>query len=209
MTGSTFAPMRSNPNDMSPRWWRPAAFMLFCAVLVLMTACVPGGGEDPEDVAAFAATTTLPDDATPRGAVWRCGEVKQAVYRSVAALSALAAEISSPSEENETPDDDPESLIDSSDLHEAVQAAARGLSSEDQAALNAACELTGQHDAALELWADGNRGDACDVWRPAHQSAQRVAFDINLLHPLSSELWVAATGSVAEGHGRCIAERAN
>lgn len=93
----------------------------------------------------------------------------------------------------------------------AVDAARSGFSAADETALNAACQLYGQHEAALELWNDGNLGDACDVWIPAAeaaQSASRVVV-IDDIHPMVSRFWVGATGSVAEGWGRCIAERAN
>ena len=96
-------------------------------------------------------------------------------------------------------------------LRVAVEAAESGFNANDEKALNAACELYGQHEAALELWAAGNTGDACDVWVPAKAAADQTAdtLDIAAVHPLVSKFWVGATGGIAEGHGRCIAERAN
>ena len=188
--------------------------------MLFTAACVPGGGGGEADAQldeqlAFATTTTI-DEPARMQSNWRCGEVKQAVYTSIATLARYAASlqqgtIATSSADAETPDDDPLAEVSPLELRDALSAAAYGFTNDDQRALDAACELYGQHDAALELWEFGERGDACDVWRPAYTSAQeqRSAFNINTLHPLSSQLWVSATGSVAEGHGRCIAERAN
>ena len=91
------------------------------------------------------------------------------------------------------------------------EATLSGFTSADQLALNASCEFYGQHQAALELWAAGNRGDACDVWVPAKQRAEakEQEIDVSVLHPITSKFWVGATGSISEGFGKCIAERAN
>ena len=129
---------------------------------------------------------------------------KKPSTRTVAIMSVFASNLDAPPVAPS-----PNDAWAAEDLREAMRASAQGFTSSDQRALNAACELFGQHDAALELWAQTERGDACDVWRPAHASAERVAIDIGVLHPLSSHMWVSATGAVAEGHGRCIAERAN
>ena len=100
---------------------------------------------------------------------------------------------------------------DDAELVMSVRAARSGFGPADQDALDASCELYGQHEAALELWATGNRGDACDVWAPAKASSDtaRQAIDVTSLHPLVSKFWLGATGAISEGSGRCIAERAN
>ena len=179
------------------------------AASVLAYGCGIGGQETAETVPAFATTTTAPEVISVVGATggvgeWRCGEVKEALYRTVAILSAFANDLDAPPAEPASND-----VWSSEDLRDSLRSSAQGFTASDQSALNAACELFGQHDAALELWGQSERGDACDVWRPAHESSAAVVFDISVLHPLSSHMWVSATGAVAEGHGRCIAERAN
>lgn len=181
------------------------AFLTALAAALLASACIPGGGESDETIPEYATTTTTAEEEqTAAAPQWRCGEVKEALYRSVAILSSFAGDLEAPPAVPTAAD-----LWTGEDLRAALRAAANGFTASDQAALNAACELYGQHDAALELWSQADRGDACDVWRPAHASAGRVSFDVGSLHPLSSQMWISATGAVSEGHGRCIAERAN
>ena len=74
--------------------------------------------------------------------------------------------------------------------------------------LEACTAVTG---AALELWAANDHDDACDVWEPAkrHADVEAQRIEIADLHPIVSKFCVGATGSVSEGHGRCVAERAN
>ena len=188
--------------SVSPRAFLAAA----AASLLFVVGCAAGVDESEETVPAFA-TTTLPEDeliGVSSIGEWRCGEVKEALYRTVAIMSVFASNLDAPPVAPSAND-----AWTADDLREAMRASGQGFTTSDQQALNAACELFGQHDAALELWAQTERGDACDVWRPAHASAEIVAIDIGVLHPLSSHMWVSATGAVAEGHGRCIAERAN
>ena len=195
--------------------------------LIAAVGCIPGGEEEQAD-AAPAYATTIPDQTADLiaglqadGAVsvgeWRCGEVKEALYRAIATLETFAGTLDPDNAETLTEtdiaapeNDDSETPLWTYDtLDEALAAAGHGLNTADQAALNAACELYGQHDSALELWATGERGDACDVWRPAHAAAAEADHSLDGLHPISARMWVSATGAVAEGHGRCIAERAN
>ena len=107
--------------------------------------------------------------------------------------------------------DDAEAAADQNELEVTVASARSGFGSADEKAMNEACELYGQHESALELWAVGDRGDACDVWRPAKTAADAAQsrIDTAALHPLVSKFWVGATGSVSEGSGRCLAEQAN
>ena len=180
------------------------------AVVTLAAACIPGGDDNGEaafatTIPAAAAEATLEaiNDADIAVSVgeWRCGEVKEALYRTIAALAEITgtAAQTTPADTAVTPEE----------AEEAQQAATAAFTSADQQALDAACETFGQHDAALELWAAGDRGDACDVWLPAHATAADTPIDLAVLHPLTARMWVSATGAVAEGHGRCIAERAN
>ena len=107
--------------------------------------------------------------------------------------------------------DDEEDIVSTEKIIEAFQSTLHGFTVADQLALNAACELYGQHQSALELWLEDERGDACDVWKPAKGSAdaQEAEIDVAVLHPITSKFWVGATGSIAEGYGKCIARLNN
>lgn len=186
---------------------------LLVAAAVIVGACSAPGGDD--DVAAttipVVATTALApvdDFAVPSesGTVgeWHCGQLKVSLYNYVTIMSSFAEFLDSPPLYP-----GPNDVWSTEDLREAMRVSAQGFTTADQDALNAACELFGQHDAALELWNAGDRGDACDVWLPAHASAERMRFDITEMHPMVANTWVSATGSVSEGNGRCIAEKAN
>ena len=108
-------------------------------------------------------------------------------------------------------DDESDSPVAATEIEITIDSARSGFGPADEKAMNEACELYGQHESALELWASGNRGDACDVWRPAKTAADAAQGNIDTagLHPLVSKFWVGATGSVSEGSGRCLAEQAN
>ena len=108
-------------------------------------------------------------------------------------------------------DNGSDSPVAATEIEITIDSARSGFGPADEMAMNEACELYGQHESALELWASGNRGDACDVWRPAKTAADAAQGDIDTagLHPLVSKFWVGATGSVSEGSGRCLAEQAN
>ena len=108
-------------------------------------------------------------------------------------------------------DDESDSPVAATEIEITIDAARSGFGPADEMAMNEACELYGQHESALELWTSGNRGDACDVWRPAKTAADAAQGNIDTagLHPLVSKFWVGATGSVSEGSGRCLAEQAN
>ena len=182
--------------------------LLAAAVAVLpLTACISGGSEPEPTVPDYATTTTAPEEAeevAARAGDWECGEIKEDLYQTVAIMSRFAEDLESPPA---VPDGD--ALWTPEELREAMRTSARGFTADDQAALNASCELLGQHSSALELWDQGERGDACDVWRPAHQAASSTNFEIGELHPMTANMWISATGSIFEGNGRCIAERAN
>ena len=115
-----------------------------------------------------------------------------------------------PSSSNDE-DEDADDAIPVENMIEAFQSTLHGFTVADQLALNAACELYGQHQSALELWVAGNRGDACDVWKPAKASAdvQEAEINVAVLHPITSKFWVGATGSIAEGYGKCVARLNN
>ena len=160
------------------------------------------------------------------------GHIAAVVALEVAAEAAAIAATASPESEEalgnlvseasdtlrnllgEQPAEDEEAAANAeaqAEIAEAVEAARSGFTDADEIALNAACELYGQHQTALEFWRADNRGDACDVWRPAKQTvdtAQEIVA-ISVLHPLVSKFWLGATGSVSEGSGRCIAELRN
>ena len=108
-------------------------------------------------------------------------------------------------------DDESDSPVAATEIEITIDSARSGFGPADEKAMNEACELYGQHESALELWASDNRGDACDVWRPAKTAADAAQGNIDTagLHPLVSKFWVGATGSVSEGSGRCLAEQAN
>ena len=160
------------------------------------TAAVAGSGSVVADADGQLVSGTVGE--------WRCGEVKEAVYRHIAIMSVFADSLEAPPAEPAEGD-----VWTAEELRDAMRASAAGFTDSDQAALNSACELFGQHASAWSLWAAGDRGDACDVWLPAHESAAETSFEIAVLHPLVAHMWVSATGAVAEGNGRCIAERAN
>lgn len=178
--------------------------ILAALIAVVAVACGIPGGED-ETTPAFATTTTIPEaQTTPGGAgtvgEWRCGEAKRALYAAVAVLSQYETALDPMA---------PAIVAEPGELTEAVETASTGFTVDDQQAQDTSCRLFGQHDAALELWQAGNRGDACDVWLPADEHASQAEIQFDALHPLSAQMWVAATGQVSEGVGRCIAERAN
>lgn len=186
--------------------------LLLAAAVVVVGCSAPGGDDEATATTIAAVATTLPpaDDeflapSMGQGAgEWHCGEIKVMVYNYVTIMSSFAEFLESPPLYP-----GPNDVWSTEDLREAMRVSAQGFTTSDQDALNSACELFGQHSSALELWDAGDRGDACDVWLPAHASTKRTSFEITELHPMVANMWVSATGSVAEGNGRCIAEKAN
>lgn len=182
------------------------------AVSLIAVGCISSGSNQEEPVATAPpvsapteSATAVPSSAPTR---WNCGEVKHRVLDLVERLEQLSSEAEAAVAE-EGFGGDAESLL--TDLTRELAGLNGGFSSDDQVAMNFACQLQGQHAAAVELWAAGDRGDACDVWKPTavEASAAERQVDIANLHPVVSRVWAVATGEVAEGNGRCLAEAAN
>ena len=199
---------------------RSTIILLFALCALVISACSPLGGGDsdsPDDEALPAPVNTAPLTVPPdvpsvtQAADWNCGAAKERVLTVVNRLDEWSEAILASSLDPNNEDSD---FVVDAFLRELLVEAGTPLTAQDQIVFNAACELYGQHDAAVELWNSGvgnNRGDACDVWGPAKASADETLLSIDMasLNPLVARFWTAATGDVSEGHGRCIAERAN
>ena len=191
-------------------------------VVTVAAACSKNGEDDTEPLAEDDTATSTEQEVALLGSesqVWTCGSVQQHVLSVVNDLSStsqtivatamnyIAAAEGLPTTIPE-PDAPVEEVIAARTV---VEAALSGFTAADQTAYNTACGLYGRHAAADELWASNNRDDACDVLEPAKRQADidTKQIDIEDLHPIVSKAWVGATGLIAEGHGRCVAERAN
>ena len=187
-------------------------FMVAMALMMGAVACAEG---EPAPEQLPEAIEEEPEQEETPSQVFTCDRLKQRVHAIVNLLT--------PSEEDDEPEvvvPTPEALDavdgeayieDPEDTVEAVAASRAGLGVEDQYALNASCELYGQMLVARELWDAGNRADACDVIRPAHERSEALHQEIDptTLDPLSAHYWAGATGIVAEHHGACVAEARN
>ena len=187
-------------------------------VLAMCAACAPVEEAAPPPTALpeqTAPTTSpaLPEQPEPEPerppTTWHCGEVKAQVYAIVNDLAVARNAANDPSHLDGLTDEEIADIAAAAE--EAQEEAQEPFGVADQVAMTAACRLYGQHEAALELWDSDQRGDACDVWIPAGVEADdlMLRIDLGALHPLPARFLVGATGDVAEGVGRCIAERAN